>query len=376
VEGLVSGMSAVLFADLYRGRRVLVTGHTGFKGTWLALWLRELGAEVAGFALPLQTLPSHWDQLQLDVLEEHGDIRDATALHSFVAKVRPEVVFHLAAQPLVRLSYREPVETFSTNVIGTLNLYEACRSVGSVKAIVSVTTDKVYENRDWLWGYRENDPLGGHDPYSASKACADLATTSYQRSFWPLAEYDVTHHTLLCAVRAGNVVGGGDWSEDRLVPDLMRGAKDGVRTVVRNPASVRPWQHVLEPLAGYLLLGQRLLEKNRALAHPWNFGPSQDATLTVEEVIRALHSHWPAIGYKADVSGSGPHEARLLMLDCSQARSLLGWTPLWDGPECFARTAQWYRSLVERNEVTTLRQLNDYIECGVRQKATWVSDHA
>jgi CDP-glucose 4,6-dehydratase len=368
-------MAESMFGDVYRGRRVLVTGHTGFKGSWLALWLRELGAEVFGYALPPATQPNHWDALGLDVVDGRGDIRDGAALRAFVAKARPEIVFHLAAQPIVRLSYREPVETYATNVIGSLNVYEACRAVGTVRAIVSITTDKVYENREWAWGYRESDRLGGHDPYSASKACADLATTSYQRSYWPVEKFGQDHQTLLCVARAGNVVGGGDWAADRLVPDLMRGVAAGTEAVLRNPKSVRPWEHVLDPLSGYLLLGQRLWEGRTEFARPWNFGPSSEGVMTVEDVVGALKEAWPAISYRVEAPADAPHEAGLLMLDCSMARSQLGWRPIWDGTTCFARTAQWYRARTERGEVVSLPQLRDYVDSARRSQATWVNAH-
>jgi CDP-glucose 4,6-dehydratase len=359
------------FGGAYAGRRVLLTGHTGFKGSWLALFLQELGAEVYGYALPPPTQPSHFDLLGLRMRSEIGDIRDAEHLSRFTAEARPEIVFHLAAQPLVRASYEQPVETYTANVIGSLNVYEACRAVSGVRAIVSITTDKVYENLEWVWGYRENDPLGGHDPYSASKACADLATTSYARSFWPAAEYGKRHETLLCTVRAGNVIGGGDWAKDRLVPDLMRAAAAGEEAVVRSPSSTRPWQHVLEPLSGYLLLGQRLLEGRADLARPWNFGPATEGVLPVEAVVRALVEAWPKLRYRVERPENAPHEAQQLTLDSSLARSSLGWRPAWDGPPSISRTAAWYRALAERDEVCSRAQLIDYATQARALGAVW-----
>lgn len=360
-----------LFGGAYRGRRVLVTGHTGFKGSWLALWLQQLGAEVTGYSLAAPTSPNHWDLLQLPVRSERGDIRDAGHLQRFVAEVRPEVVFHLAAQPLVRRSYQEPVETFATNVIGSLNVYEACRAAGDVRAIVSVTTDKVYENREWAWGYREIDPLGGHDPYSASKACADLATASYRRSFWPPEQYGQQHRTLLCTARAGNVIGGGDWATDRLVPDLMRGVAAGEEAILRNPGSTRPWEHVLEPLSGYLLLGQRLFAGDTTAAQAWNFGPAADGVLSVEEVVRRLQEGWPALRYRVQRPEQAPHEAGMLTLDCALARTRLRWRPLWDGPRCFQQTAGWYRAYQERREVISRQQLGEYVAEARREGLGW-----
>jgi CDP-glucose 4,6-dehydratase len=360
-----------LFGGVYRGRRVLVTGHTGFKGSWLALWLQRLGAEVSGYSLPAPTRPSHWDLLGLRLREAQADIRDGERLARFVAEVQPEVVFHLAAQPLVRLSYQQPVETYATNVIGSLNLYEACRRAGGVRAIVSITTDKVYENREWAWAYREDDPLGGHDPYSASKACADIATTSYRRSYWPPERHGQDHQTLMCTARAGNVIGGGDWASDRLVPDLMRGAAMGEEAVLRNPGSTRPWEHVLEPLAGYLLLGQRLWQGRVELARSWNFGPAPEGVLTVEEVVRRLAQGWPAIRYRIERPEKAPHEAGQLLLECSLARAQLRWRPLWDGEACFQRTVEWYRAHHERGELVSERQLADYVAEARRRELVW-----
>jgi CDP-glucose 4,6-dehydratase len=349
------------FGGVYAGRRVLVTGHTGFKGSWLSLWLQQLGAEVFGFSQPPPTSPSHWDLLHLDVHDGRGDIRDAEAVRRYVAEARPEIVFHLAAQPIVRLSYEQPVETYATNVLGSLAVYEACRAAGGVRAIVSITTDKVYENREWAWPYREDDALGGHDPYSASKACADLATTSYRRSYWPVEEYGKTHSTLICTARAGNVIGGGDWAHDRLIPDLVRGVAAGEEAVLRNPESTRPWEHVLEPLAGYLLLGQRLWQGRAELARAWNFGPAPEGVLTVEQVVNRMSQIWPALRYRVERPERAPHEAGQLALDCALARTMLRWRPIWDGDACFVRTVEWYREHQERGSVISLRQLSSYL---------------
>jgi CDP-glucose 4,6-dehydratase len=359
------------FAGIYQGKRVLVTGHTGFKGSWLALWLRELGATVYGYSLEAPTEPSHWALLNLGIRHEIGDIRDGAHLNHFIQEIQPEIVFHLAAQPIVRESYRTPIETYDTNVIGSLRVYDACRTCESVRAVVSITTDKVYENREWPWGYRENDPLGGHDPYSASKACADIATTSWIRSFWPVNEFGKSHHVLMASARAGNVIGGGDWASDRLVPDLMRGAAQGKEATIRNPASTRPWEHVLEPLSGYLLLGQRLLQGDTSCAKAWNFGPAANGVLTVGEVLAVMSSAWPKLRYRIDPPATAPHEAGLLTLDCSLARSELQWKPVWDGTPCFQHTVKWYEAYLTHNSVISLPQLQAYVAEARSMNLVW-----
>ncbi len=349
------------FGGVYAGRRVLVTGHTGFKGSWLALWLSELGAKVAGFSLPTPTDPSHWSLLGLSIDETLGDIRDAEAIGKAVAEFQPEIVFHLAAQPLVRESYRIPAETYAANVVGSVNVYEACRKAGSVRAVVSITTDKVYRNNEWEWGYRENDPFGGHDPYSASKACAEIATDSYRLSFWNLCDYGSKHHTLLATTRAGNVVGGGDWAADRLIPDLMRAAASDSPATIRNPDSTRPWQHVLEPLAGYLLLGRRLLEGKPEFAEGWNMGPDEDGVVPVKTVVARMKTAWDKVDVEFRPDANAPHEARLLKLDCAKAKSRLGWKPVWSGLDTVEITAAWYRAWTERSELRSRADIERYV---------------
>ncbi|KAF7963383.1 CDP-glucose 4,6-dehydratase [Cupriavidus sp. UYMU48A] len=353
------------FGSIYHGRRVLLTGHTGFKGSWLAQWLEQLGATLTGFALPPATTPNHWQLLDLPATDLRGDVRDLPALDAALAQCQPEIVFHLAAQPLVRRSYRDPLESWSTNVMGTANVLEACRRHRCVRAVVVVTTDKVYANQEWAWGYRENDRLGGHDPYSASKAAAELVVASYRKGFFTQDDAP-----LLATARAGNVIGGGDWSEDRLIPDLVRATSRGETLEIRSPHATRPWQHVLDCLAGYLLLGQRLLEGDQDCATAWNFGPAAQDNRSVESVLGLMQAHWPALAWR--VSGEPqPHEANLLYLDSSLARSRLGWQPAWNLEQALAATAAWYRDQVH-GSAPTRRQLDAYIAAAAAAGANWV----
>lgn len=353
------------FANIYRNRRVLLTGHSGFKGSWLALWLQELGAEVTGLALAPETNPSHWELLDLPLQTHEVDIRDFTAVRDVVQQVEPEIIFHLAAQPLVRRSYRDPLETWSTNVMGTANVLEACRQTDSVRAIVVVTTDKCYENREWEWGYRENDRLGGHDPYSASKAGAELVVASYRNAFFERAAAP-----LLASARAGNVIGGGDWSEDRLIPDLVRAVGSNEQLQVRSPNATRPWQHVLESLSGYLCLGQRLLEGHAEFAQSWNFGPSTDGNRTVAEVLSGMKTLWSALQW-SHVEGVHPHEANLLYLDSAKAGRHLLWSPIWSLDQCLEATVEWYRTYIESGSVISRIQLHSYIAEARSNGAQW-----
>lgn len=329
---------------IWRGRRVLITGHTGFKGSWLALWLSQLGAQVTGLALAPET-PSLFDQARLSELLNHieGDIRDRATVERAVASAQPEVVFHLAAQPLVRLSYAEPVETFATNVQGTAHVLDACRRAPDLKAIVCVTSDKCYENREWIWPYRETDPMGGHDPYSASKGAAELVAASYRRSF-----FHADGTPLLATARAGNVIGGGDWAADRLVPDIIRALIAGTDVEIRSPGSVRPWQHVLDALGGYLLLAGSLLAASqrgeRNLAEGWNFGPADSDARPVGWIVERMLSAWGRGGWRQD-DAPRVHEAHLLRLDCSKARAELGWQPAWPLETALHQIVAWHQAV-------------------------------
>lgn len=351
----------------YSGRRVLVTGHTGFKGSWLGLWLHALGAHVSGLALDPPSEPSHWELLQLSATDHRVDIRDEAAVRRVFAAEQPEIVFHLAAQPLVRRSYREPVGTWATNVMGTVHVLEAARHTPEVRAVVVVTSDKCYENREWPWAYRERDRLGGHDPYSASKAGAELVAASYRTAF-------LQHPSapLLATARGGNVIGGGDWSEDRLIPDLVRSLVSGEPLVIRSPRATRPWQHVLDCLSGYLLLGQRLLAGDAVCADAWNFGPGGEGNRTVEHVLRSLAHTWPQLQWHV-ASTPQPHEAGLLQLDSAKAKAHLGWRPAWDFETAIHHTAHWYRRWQEGGEVLSADDLSAYVADAANSGLGWAT---
>lgn len=355
----------MMFGNAYKNRRVLVTGHTGFKGSWLVLWLQMLGAKVTGISLPSETSPNHWDLLELDVESFHIDIRDEGVLRQKIVELKPEIIFHLAAQSLVRRSYRQPLATWATNVMGTANVLDACREVEDLAAMVVVTTDKCYENKEWVWGYREVDPLGGHDPYSASKAGSEMVAASYRHSF-----FNTPTSPLLATARAGNVIGGGDWSEDRLIPDLVRSIKAGKLLEIRSPNATRPWQHVLECLSGYLMLGQQLLEGNKSCAEAWNFGPNREGNRQVKQVLSALKADWPSVDWHCS-DAPQPHEAQLLHLDSGKAREKLGWRPVWTFDEGFAMTAEWYRAWLERGDALSLKQLQSYINLAEKRGLSW-----
>ena len=334
-----------LFGGFYCGKTVLVTGHTGFKGSWLSIWLHELGAKVIGVSLEPYSEKDNYvlsgigQKIEADM---RADIRDEECIKDLFAKYRPEIVFHLAAQPLVRLSYVEPVETWQTNVMGTINVMEAIRTTDSVKAGVMITTDKCYENREQMHAYTEDDPMGGYDPYSSSKGAAEIAISSWRRSFMNPKDYE-KHHKMIASVRAGNVIGGGDWAKDRIIPDCIRSIEADTPIPIRNRQAVRPWQHVLEPLSGYLLLAQKMYEEPQAYCEGWNFGPQMDSVVPVWEVAEKLIG---AYGKGTLLDQSDPnavHEANLLMLDITKAKQRLGWHPRMNIDECVKLTADWYK---------------------------------
>ncbi|WP_148713951.1 CDP-glucose 4,6-dehydratase [Chitinolyticbacter meiyuanensis] len=330
----------------WQGRRVFLTGHTGFKGGWLSLWLQQLGAVVTGYALPPATEPSLFvcARVAEGMHSIFGDVRDLAALTAAMLEAAPEVVIHMAAQPLVRRAYADPVETYSTNVMGTVHLLEAARHCLTVRAVVNVTTDKCYENREWVWPYRENDPLGGYDPYSSSKGCAELVTAAYRNAFFNPAQY-AAHGVAIASARAGNVIGGGDWSTDRLIPDILAAFSEGRPVTIRQPLAVRPWQHVLEPLRGYLVLAERLHQDGAVFGEPFNFGPRSEDARPVEWIVRELAQHWGAGASWTLDPGEHPHEAMILKLDIAKAAACLGWTPWLALGQALSLTVDWARGI-------------------------------
>jgi len=351
-----------LFNGIYYGKTVLVTGHTGFKGSWLSLWLQKLGANVIGYALDPPTQPNHFSLLNLEIESIIADIRDKAKIENVIQKYQPEIVFHLAAQPLVRDSYIYPHETYETNIMGTVNLFEAARKSDRLRAILNITSDKCYENKEWVWGYRENDPMGGYDPYSSSKGCSELITSAYRRSFFANAEYGKSHQVLVASCRAGNVIGGGDWAKDRLIPDIVKATAAGETVIIRNPHATRPWQHVLDPLYGYLLLGQKLLEGKPEYAEAWNFGPHDNHILTVESLLKLFKQHWNDIKYQIENKKKQFHEAALLKLDVSKATSKLKLNSVWNSEKTIEKTVQWYKDFYQYAEINSDNDLNNFIK--------------
>lgn len=360
-----------LFGSIYKNKKVLITGHTGFKGSWLALWLIKMGADVIGYSLTPPTKPSHFELLNLDIDSYIADIRNKEKLIEVFKKTKPEIVFHLAAQPLVRLSYKEPIETLETNIIGTANVFEACKLTDSVRAVLNITSDKCYENKEWIWGYRENDPMGGYDPYSVSKGCSELITSSYRNSFFNINEYGKSHNILLASCRAGNVIGGGDWAVDRLLPDIVKAASKGESVEIRSPYSTRPWQHVLEPLSGYLLLGQQLLEGKQDFADAWNFGPIDSEILSVKSVVEISQKSWDSVNIKMLNLEKKLHEANMLKLDCSKASTSLDWKPVWNSKTAIQMTIKWYKNYYLNNRCNTENDLNCFIKDAKGRNIKW-----
>lgn len=349
----------------FRGKNVFLTGHTGFKGSWLATWLQNLGANVTGYALAAPSKPSHFELLReqgiLKIESVIGDICDFSSLSRAMTEANPDIVIHMAAQPIVLRSYRDPIETYETNVMGTLKVFEAARALKGdrLRAILNITSDKCYENRETLVGYKETDPMGGYDPYSSSKGCAEILFSSYQRSYFPLEKFGRDHKVLMASVRAGNVIGGGDWAEDRLIPDLIRAAKENRVATIRNPSAIRPWQHVLEPLSGYLEVARRLLTGDVKASGGWNFGPGEESCVTVGELLSSLKKQWNGLGFELGQTGA-VHEAHFLRLDSSKARTELGWKPVLSFEETLQWTAGWYRAQHEQKQLLTLEQLKTY----------------
>jgi len=346
----------------WKGKKVFLTGHTGFKGSWLSLWLASMGSKVTGYALAPNTTPNLFDVLAIDSLIEKShiaDIRDLVALQKAMSVAKPDVVIHMAAQPLVRYSYANPVETYATNVMGTVHVLEGTRALDSVRATVVVTTDKCYENKEWVWGYRENESMGGYDPYSNSKGCAELVTSAYRQSYFS----SPNSINKVASARAGNVIGGGDWSEDRLIPDAIKAFEANMPLMIRNPLATRPWQHVLEPLSGYLILAQALYEKGSSFASGWNFGPRDEDNRAVQEVVDLLISGWGDSACWEKEGSEQPHEANLLKLDCSKARIQLGWISKWDLGTATKKIVQWHKAFQakENMQEVSLAQINHYM---------------
>jgi CDP-glucose 4,6-dehydratase len=354
--------------EFWKDKRVLLTGHTGFKGSWLSLWLQEAGALLTGYALEPETSPSLFRLARVaDEMESvTGDVRDLERLSQTVEHARPEIVIHMAAQSLVRRSYSDPVATYATNVMGTVNILEAVRRAenDSVRAVLIVTSDKCYENREWVWGYRENEAMGGYDPYSSSKGCAELVAAAYRRSFFQTTNGDEQSRAAIASGRAGNVLGGGDWAEDRLVPDIIKSWVDGRAVAIRNPGAVRPWQHVLDPLNGYLMLCEKLYEEGEAYAEGWNFGPREEDARSVGWVVERLAELWGGAGWTRDEQ-QHPHEAHYLKLDCSKARARLAWRARWNLSQTLEETVRWYRAAQRGEEMRrfSLEQIDAFQTC-------------
>lgn len=357
------GLGRTMNYQFWNGRRVFITGHTGFKGSWLSLWLQEMGARVTGYALQPPTSPSLFEVASVadGMTSIIGDVRNPDALLEALLQAQPEVVIHMAAQPLVRYSYDNPVETYSTNVMGVIYLLEAVRRVSSVRAVVNVTTDKCYENKEWVWPYRENEPMGGYDPYSNSKGCSELVTAAYRSSYFNVDKYQ-EHGVALATARAGNVIGGGDWAADRLIPDIMQAIAHGTAVNIRSPHAVRPWQHVLEPLSGYLTLAEKLVEKGSDFAQAWNFGPRQEDAQPVQWIVEYLTRLWgDGASWKLDQDPQ-PHEATYLKLDIAKAASLMNWTPRWDLARTLESIVAWQKSYQSGDDMRrlTLEQIAAY----------------
>lgn len=363
-EGACALEGLVMNPGFWHGKRVFLTGHTGFKGSWLSLWLQNLGAEVTGYALPPATQPNLFEVANVGSVMHSvlGDIRDFDKLFQAIRTAGPEIVIHMAAQPLVRYSYKAPIETYSTNVMGTVNVLEAVRQTTGIKAAVNVTSDKCYENKEWVWGYRESEPMGGYDPYSNSKGCAELVSSAFRSSYFNPSQY-AEHGVALATARAGNVIGGGDWAEDRLIPDVMRAIEAGTEVVIRSPHAIRPWQHVLEPLSGYLQLAEALYCHGPSHAEAWNFGPLDHEAKPVAWVVEALTKIWgDGASFRIDRNAADVHEAHYLKLDCSKAHTQLSWQPRWTLNGALEQICSWHKAFREGKDMhdVTLSQILAY----------------
>jgi CDP-glucose 4,6-dehydratase len=347
-------------ASFWKNKRVFITGHTGFKGSWMSLWLQSMGANIKGYSLEPNTQPNLFTEANVaaNMYSEMGDIRDLNQISKSMFDFNPDVLIHMAAQPLVRLSYQEPVKTYTTNVIGTVNVLESARKCKNLKAIVSVTTDKCYENKEWDWGYRESEPMGGCDPYSSSKGCAELVTSAYRRSF-----FSGSDTASLASARAGNVIGGGDWSDDRLIPDILRAFEKTEPVIIRNPVSTRPWQHVLEPIAGYLVLAENLYNHGDNFAEGWNFGPKEEGCKPVDWILDKMVSKWGSSASWELDKNNNPHEAGFLKLDCSKAANRLKWQPKWNLEETLEMIVNWHQCYLKGGNIKKecLREIKKYI---------------
>lgn len=364
LEGL--GMSKELDPEFWVGKKVFVTGHTGFKGGWLCHWLASMGAKVTGYALAPNTAPNLFTVANVasSLVRSHiGDIADLEGLKLAIIEAQPDVLIHMAAQPLVRYSYVNPVQTYQTNVMGTVNALEAVRACPSIKAVLVVTSDKCYENQEWAWGYRESEPMGGYDPYSNSKGCAELVAAAYRQSYFPAASYNL-HGVAIATARAGNVIGGGDWSQDRLIPDAIRAFESNKPLSIRHPSAIRPWQHVLEPLSGYLVLAQALYQKGASFNGPWNFGPQESDARSVQELIELLVRGWNNSASWLQDGGSQVHEANFLKLDCSKARQYLGWNSKWNLESAVESIVSWQLAFQGDSDmkIITLKQIQSYLK--------------
>jgi len=350
--------------SFWNGKRVFLTGHTGFKGGWLVLWLSSMGAKVTGYAMAPNTTPNLFElaKVESDLEQSHvADIRDLEELQKAMADARPEIVIHMAAQPLVRYSYSNPVETYAINVMGTVHVLESIRALDCVRAAVIVTTDKCYENKEWAWGYRESEPMGGHDPYSNSKGCAELVTSAYRQSYFSPEKFN-QHQVAIATARAGNVIGGGDWSDDRLIPDAIKAFETNKALVIRNPLATRPWQHVLEPLSGYLVLAQSLYQHGAKFDGAWNFGPRDEDARSVQEVVNLLIKDWGSAATWTQDQSEQPHEAHSLKLDCSKARQYLNWVPRWNLEQAIEKITQWHQAHQQQGNMheISLKQIATY----------------